>query len=286
MARTRIINPAVLHPAELLIQELGISHPRDIDVDAIAYDSRVEVRYETLVGCEATLVGFGGKAIATVRAESIRVRQRFSVGHELGHWALHRGQSFRCRVVDPSENLATHQEKEQEADAYAAHLLLPGPIFLPMLAASTTPSFTALRDIASEFEASVLATALRTVGSNAIPAVLTCHEGKNLRWFQFARDVPRRWYLKRELDSDAFAYEAIANGKLERGFRMSSADSWFTNSDADNYEVKEHSLVRGSEVLTLILLGQDMLAAAFDPDAFPKKYNAFGSYIPKSSLKR
>jgi hypothetical protein len=286
MMTVRVVKPAVLHPAELLIQELGISRPRDIDVDAIAYDCKVEVHYETLAGCEATLVGFGDKAIATVRAESIRARQRFSVGHELGHWALHRGQAFRCRVVDPSENLATNQEKEQEADAYAAHLLLPGSIFLPMLAAAAAPSFTALRDIASEFETSLLATALRAVGSNAVPGILTCHEGKSLRWFQFARDVPLRWYLKRELDSDTFAYEAVANGKVERGFRVSSADSWFTNSDADKYEVKEHSLVRGREVLTLILLGQNMLAAAYDPDAFPRKFNAFGSYIPKASLKR
>ena len=40
--------------AEELISELGITSPTDIDVEAIAFDSGVEVKYERLMGCEAT----------------------------------------------------------------------------------------------------------------------------------------------------------------------------------------------------------------------------------------
>jgi hypothetical protein len=74
--------------AETRIAELGITDPRDIDVDAIAYDARMLVEYEALEGCEAMLVGAGDRAIATVRPSSIRGRERFSVGHELGHWEM------------------------------------------------------------------------------------------------------------------------------------------------------------------------------------------------------
>jgi len=75
-----ISNPA--RCAESLINELGIKSAHDIDVEAIAFDSGVDVLYEELNGCEATLVGFGSKAIATVRPSSSRGRERFSVAHE------------------------------------------------------------------------------------------------------------------------------------------------------------------------------------------------------------
>ena len=110
-----------LHPAEARIALLGISRPEDIDIDAIAWDAGVEVKYAALNGCEATLVGYDRRGIATIRKDAVRVRQRFSVGHELGHWHNHRGQSFRCRVDDPSENFAPDRIMEQEADIYSSH---------------------------------------------------------------------------------------------------------------------------------------------------------------------
>ena len=60
--------------AEARIAELGISDPRDIDVDAIAYDARMLVEYEDLEGCEAILVGVGYRAIATIRPSGVRGR--------------------------------------------------------------------------------------------------------------------------------------------------------------------------------------------------------------------
>jgi hypothetical protein len=275
-----------LHPAEARIALLGISRPEDIDIDAIAWDAGVEVKYAALGGCEATLVGYESRGIATIRKDAVRVRQRFSVGHELGHWHYHRGHSFRCRVDDPSENFAPDRIMEKEADIYSSHLLLPSQLFRPRIKALPQPNFTKLQEIAKEFEASVIATALRVTSSNVAPAILTCHRGDHLRWFDFASDVPKRWYLKNVVDSDTFAYAAIHTGNVEQGFRKASADSWFTNDDAYKYEVLEHSLVRGPEVLTLLLLGQEMLGARYDPGAFMRKFNATGDYIPRKGLKR
>jgi len=270
------------HPAEVKIADFGITSPKEIDVDAIAYDAGVEVRYERLNGCEATLVGVGSKGIASIQEQSPRVRQRFSVGHELGHWHHHRGQSFRCRVDDISDNLAVNKEKEQQADDYAAHLLMPGALFRPLIKQTRNPSFADLREIAGQFETSVLATGLRLIEIASVPAILTCYDRDHIRWFRFSKDVPRRWYLKDKLDEDTFAYDALFKNKSEAGPRKSSADSWFTNDDAENYEVLEHStLGRDGEVLTLIIPDGDMLEARFDPDAFPKRYNSSGSYVPK-----
>ena len=58
--------------AEAVIEALGITRIDELDVDAIAFDAGVEVVYEPLVGCEATLVGVGGRAIATVNPSRYR----------------------------------------------------------------------------------------------------------------------------------------------------------------------------------------------------------------------
>lgn len=267
------------HPAEARIAELGITSPKHIDVDAIAYDAGVEVRYLPLNGCEATLVGVGRRAIATVRKETLRVRQRFSIGHELGHWHHHRGQSFRCRVDDVSDNLASKERlKEQQADEYAAHLLMPGSLIKPLIKQIRNPSFASIKDLGSEFETSILATALRLIDLGTVPAVLTCYNSQRLRWFRFSKDVPRRWYLHDKLDDDTFAYELLMKGKEQTSPRKSSGESWFTNADADQYEVFEHSVLgREDEVLTLLLPESSMLDARYDPDAFPKRYGASGT---------
>ena len=63
-------------------------------------------------------------------------RRRFTIAHELGHHVLHRTgqQSLFCRkaVVDPDEQPATTRPPipvtEQEANAFAAALLMPAPL--------------------------------------------------------------------------------------------------------------------------------------------------------------
>jgi Zn-dependent peptidase ImmA (M78 family) len=271
-----------IHPAEERIAELGITSPKEIDVDAIAYDAGVQVRYDRLNGCEATLVGVRNRAIATIQRTTRRTRQRFSIGHELGHWHHHRGEAFRCRVDDVSINLAKQDRaKEREADRYAAHLLLPGQLFKPLIKQIKAPSLNDVGVIATDFDCSVLCTALRLIDVNTLPAILTSYDEKGFRWQFRTPDVPSRWYLKDRLDEDSFAYDLLVSGKAQAGLRKSTADTWFTNPDGDDYELREHSVLMQEEVLTLLLPEAAMLDAGFDPDAFPTRYNANGSYVAK-----
>lgn len=56
-------------------------------------------------------------------ADEPPVRQRFTVAHELGHWALDHGASFRD---EPSNFLlSTRNPKEIAANKFAAELLMP-----------------------------------------------------------------------------------------------------------------------------------------------------------------
>lgn len=83
-----------LSPAERLLQQLGVTEPDEIDLEAIAYYVNARVRYRPLDGCEARIIGKGDQAIITVNTNSGYRRKRFSIAHELGHWHHHRGKSL------------------------------------------------------------------------------------------------------------------------------------------------------------------------------------------------
>jgi len=258
--------------AESLVEELGISEPKDLDVEAIAYDSGVTVAYADLHGCDAMLVGLGNKAIATIRP-SIEERQRFSIAHELGHWSEHRGRSFACRVDDIDANLETDNKLEREADQYAAHLLMPRRLFKPQLRAISTPGFKHIAEISQVFNTSTLATCLRLTELNAFPIVLASYGPNGLRWQQRSKDVPSRWWLRSQLHEDSFAYDLYQRGTSCGGPRKQSADVWFDNDDAAAFEVTEECIPgHNRTVIVLLTLGdEDMLQAQFDRDLWTGK---------------
>jgi Zn-dependent peptidase ImmA (M78 family) len=253
--------------AEALIHQLGISAPGDLDVEAIAYDSGVLVTYADLQGCDATLVGFGHRGIATIRP-STQERERFSVAHELGHWSEHRGRSFTCRVDDVDANLTADKRLEREADQYAAHLLMPRQIFAPHLRGVTMPTFRHVRELARAFNTSILATCLRLAEINAFPLIVASYGRAGLRWQIRSRDVPRRWGLKQQTHQDSFAYELLQRGIACDGPRKQPADVWFDNDDADKYEITEECIpAHGRTILALLSVANEgMLTAGFDRD--------------------
>ncbi|MFN9470992.1 ImmA/IrrE family metallo-endopeptidase [Acidovorax sp.] len=272
--------------AEALIAELGISSPKEIDVEAIAFDAQVEVVYEPMTGCEATLVGYRDRAIASINPSEFRGRERFSVAHELGHWHLHRGRSFRCRVDDPSANLSSDRKFEKEADTFASHLLMPTALFGPAISSFGTPTFQQLKRVADEFETSITATTLRLANVNTLPVIVACYDREGKRWAIPAADIPRRWFLKEKLDEDSYAYDLLYSGKTCLGLFKQSAETWFQNDDADKYEVREQCISSfDSTVLVLLYLESPMLKAGFDWSV-NRRYNEHGSYVPGRGITR
>lgn len=260
--------------AELKLRSLGIRDIKDIDIEAIAFDAGVRVEYSVLTGCEATLIGFGEKAIATIRRSPSRGRERFSIGHEVGHWDLHRGQRFRCRVDDPSENFSSDRPKEREADSYSAHILMPSWLFNPVIASLGTPGFNRIREVADQFDTSLIATALRMLAVHKLPVFVACFRGKQLRWVDRSDTIPKRWWFRNTLDDDSFAYDLVTKGVEPAAPRKQPAEVWFENDDADQYEVLEHCVpyINGDILVILYLTDSKMLDARFDPNVGNKRW--------------
>ncbi|WP_241301417.1 ImmA/IrrE family metallo-endopeptidase [Burkholderia stabilis] len=253
--------------AEALISEFGISSPSELDVEAIACDAGMDVRYESLDGCEATLVGFKNQAIATIRPSGNRGRERFSVAHELGHWNMHRGKSFRCRVDDQSANLASDAPREKEADSYAAHLLMPRYLFDPAIrSGAKIPTFKHIGEVAQTFEVSVAAAIIRMAEVDSLPVIVACYGTRGFRWCAFAPHVPRRWRLVQTLNDDTFAYDIVNNVTSKQCSGKQEAAAWFSNDEAESFEVHENAMPgRPGEVLVMLYLSDtEMFESPFE----------------------
>ena len=253
--------------AEARIAELCIRDAKELDVEAIAFDAGVSVRYEPLVGCEATLVGRGNRAIATIRKSAVRGRERFSIGHELGHWEMHRGKSFRCGVDDPAANLESSVALEREADEFASHLLMPKPLFNPAVLAYRWPDIAQIQEVAETFQTSQSATLIRLARVDAFPVIVASYGPQRL-WYCAAPHVPRRWRLKSVLDADSFAHTLLTRGTESRVPRKQSADAWFENDDAERYELLEQCVpgLPGRVLVVLYLSEAEMFDVDYDPD--------------------
>lgn len=239
--------------AEGLLRSLGVEHPREIDLEAIAWVVGAEVRYSRLASCEARIIGFGARAIITVDPSRGAARARFSIGHELGHWSHHRGKSSICRADEIGGTGHGPAHPERIADAYAADLLLPGYLFRPEAAKLKRSTFVAVDKLAAMFQSSRTATAMRLVDFGPEPAVLVCHGPNGRRWFKRGRGVPERWFPQADLDAASNAFEVLHGGVEKPQPIPIRADAWFDRREAEQYEVFEQT-VRGGNggVLTML----------------------------------
>ena len=251
----------IVDGAETVLKKLGITEPQEINLEVIAWDNDALIKVRPLSGCEARIVGNGNKGIISINAESGQPRQRFSAAHELGHWMLHRGESFMCRSEDIGNPQGNTSQKEREADNFAADLILPHYMLRQSVKQFAKMDFETVRDIADAYSTSLTATSIRLVEGNYFPAIVICHTLEKRKWFKRAKDVPSRWFPRDNLEIESYAFDILYGGKTDAvRQRRSPASAWFDRGEAENYEVFEHTIKIGDESLTILeLVDDDML---------------------------
>ena len=239
------------HPDELL-DELGILEPEEIDLEGIAAFCGAFVVYEPLTGAEARIVGNRDKAFITVNSQSLRSRQRFSIGHELGHWMWDRGRmAFACSS-DVQDRRWSGADKETLANKFAADLLMPAQMFRNR--AQRRPStIETVSDLADQFQASLTATAIRLVEFGSSPCMVVLHSSSGRDWFFGSREVDGKFWPHKLLDEYSFAHDLLkGKGKSPTG-GLVDADTWINHPRASHYELYESSTLIGqSRVLSLL----------------------------------
>lgn len=239
---------------------LGIESPDQIDLEAIAWERGALVRYRPLDRCEAMIVGSQERAIITINSRAIPTRRRFSLGHEIGHWHHHRGRILFCGAADIGNPAHGPLDPESQADQFASDLLLPDFMFRPRIIKLKRLVFSAVREIAEEFNVSLTATLLKIAASDRFPVIVVCHNKQGRRWFRPAPMISRWWFPKDDLDAESIAFEMLFGGAAEISYaRKIGAEAWFEFRGVDRYEIQEQSfLLPNDEVLTLVILPADL----------------------------
>lgn len=263
---------AAYRPPATIIEELGITEPTEIDIEAIAEYCGATIVYEPLEGSEARILGGNDHAIITVNESSPWARQRFSAAHELGHWMRDRGKvAFACDERSFIREWGD-DNAERRANRYAADLLMPRRVFQPRLI-DYGPTFDAVRQLARDFETSVTATAIRVVELGRKPAIVIASERSGRKWFIRADVVPETLWPCERPGSETVAAKLLAGSLANTAVRPVDvpADEWIDHPDASRYTLREDSIVAfNGTVLTLLSWPDDsQLVALQGPDEEP-----------------
>lgn len=237
---------------ETLLDTLGVEEPEEIDLEAIAFHCGAVVRYRTLDGCVARIVGRGNRAVITVDEFASHGRRRFSIGHELGHWMRDRGKSGHLCQKSDLKARWDRSDPESLANAYAAGLLMPVSMFKPR-AHNQQPSFDTVRGLAKTFKTSRPATAIRLVQYCSFPVLLVAYgrDGRR-KWFKPSPQLEGLIWPRAELSHETQAFELLYGGTASNRPVQTRASEWLERRGAYRHDVWEDSIKTDDEVLSMI----------------------------------
>ena len=240
----------VFTSVDALLQDLGITEPDELDLGVIAQHCRATILYKPLEGCAARISGTDARAIITVDSNSRPERQRFSAGHELGHWMFDRGKVslFSCEESVFIKEWS-RQNPETRANRYASDLLMPVVMFKSRAAAFKCIDFNTAKTLAKVFNTSLTATAIRLVEHGPLPAMLVCSSADGVEWTVRASGI-KLWAQRP--GPATYAHDVFKGGENELSGEV-NASAWFDHPVADRHQIHEHS-IRAYQGLVLSLL--------------------------------
>lgn len=261
--------PSPIYVAEQVLNELGVNGPDDLLLlDLIAWERGALVRRQQLDGAEARLTVLENCAIITVSTavEDPR-RVRFSITHELGHLEMHRNR--RAVVLCLTEDIDEWDPRragtrlEQEANEFAAALLLPERFFAP-LCKGQDPSLHHIAELADTFNTSLTATALRYLEFCEEPVAVVFSQDRSIKWFrgnQYFEDLDVFVDVRSRLDPSSLAVLFFRGRTIPADPRPVDASTWFApgryRSDARIQE-QSWAMPNYNAVLTLLWIDDDI----------------------------
>ena len=247
----------MLSSAEKILQCFGVTNPGAIDLEAIAFELGALVVYSALDGCDARIVGHGKQAIITVDSKSNKERQRFSIGHELGHWkeGWH-GNGFLCGREDIREanvDADARRDAEFQANRFSSDLLLPSYLFVPACLHKPLTIDTA-QALAADFGASITASAIKLVKKGSFPGMVTCYSRTRREWFVSGEGLPEYFFPMKELHQDTDAFDLLySDGWGKTTVVTNDGACWIDRNDAAKIRLREQSMkIAKDKVLSIL----------------------------------
>jgi len=252
------IDVALLSPGEKLLWEYGILTPDEIDLEAIAADRGLLIKHSPLDGADARLVATKTAGIITVNSRTSEKRQRFSIGHELGHWERDRkhGLINLCTKSDLAQHNQIAKTSEAEANLFSADLILP-PYLVSTRTQSKEASIDLILNVADEFRTSREATGIRVARLTRAPTLVVVF-GQRQRTWTFKNSVwPHYVNPVNVVHHDSPSFNLLfagVNGEKTRD-QKEPALRWLVGDDLRMVDVKVQSVkLAFNNILSVIRL--------------------------------
>jgi hypothetical protein len=216
---------------------LGLSHPLQGSIDAIAFERGALVVDRPINGARARLVKVSGQALIVVSDKLDGAARRFAISHEIGHHELHAAQGS-LDVCTGEDFRKRDTSKEGEANSFAAELLMPRDLVRP-LCDVPRPTLAAGRRIAVDFDVSLLAATIRFVElCEEKCAVVVCAKGR-VEWAFGSPALERSPRKGEPVQPQSLVYDFFGGRPLRDEPEDVPADAWL---DGTSGEVLEHTI--------------------------------------------
>lgn len=188
--------------AEIYRQNPEISFP--VPVEEIAHAAGIEdIKPLTSEGFEGMLISDPEKSRGIIFVNKNRPpqRQRFTVGHEIGHFLLpwHRQTAggslrFECTAEDMRSNGSalpdSRKDWEIQANEFSSELLMPRHLFKPKMKHTDEPDMSLVKGLSELVNMSLEATARRYVVLSDHPIAVVFAHGKSVRYTWSSSEFP------------------------------------------------------------------------------------------------
>lgn len=261
-------------PAEIAsaIVEQNPGIPVPIPLEEVATAAGIQqIQYEALDGLEGALVANPEKSVGVIliNNRSRSQRQRFTLGHELGHFLIPRhGHKMNCGIADLStrdqKSLNSTQRIELEANQFSAELLMPTTLFRQYKGFRNDPSMECLIPQAEHFNVSFEACAQRYAAlHDDLVAIVFSHKN-NIRYSCKGDDFP--FWIKPgkgfPVPKDSCTYNTDTSNS---NFVISGrcyADTWIDNNryyETPEEIVEEVYIMENGYVATMLFFDEELI---------------------------
>lgn len=176
-------------------------------------------------------------------ALSPRPRQRFTIGHELGHFLLpwHRQASFQCTSSDIGAR--ANKEWEIQANQFSAELLMPHKLVKGRLHTFKEPEMAHIIQLRDEFGTSLEMTARRLIELIEYPCAIVFSKDNTIRYSLRSEYFSQRLCVKKggRLPTKSLSREASSDPDE---WHEIDAHWWLEDSSNQPESIYEQTLVQ------------------------------------------
>jgi len=212
-----------------LLKQYFIDDPNEIPLEDLIYAEGAIFDEKPMTGADGRIIF--GKEHAFISVNSnipTKTKRRFVIAHEIGHLKLHRKleRFFNC---DEKSFMEWHKKgsHETEANEFAAELLMPTTLF-KTLSSKDIFSIKHIQDLATQFNTSITATAIRYAEIGKFPIALFYCQNNKIVWYRvnaaFMCKYPR---VKEHVPVSSVTHEFFLSNMQSSKPELTMPKAWF-----------------------------------------------------------